>query len=627
MLTDYNNTKLSPVCDAVHKRVKFITAEFKRRKMMKKRILCMLLALVMLVSAIGVLASCKKDDNTDACASGHVDKNKDNKCDVCKKVIDESVCTSHKDSDEDGKCDKCGKKMGEEEVFNYPWEETTLLFKMTHNSHRDELSSTCGRYLAGEYDGATDDLDDLVLERNEKAYQNTKVKVTYDYYDQSDDYGWGMAVEDIVEVILAGGDGVPDVYCNFFYDLASASLNGVFANLRSETLGTNYFEFNDDDYLEDGQENPDPTKDRGYMYEYMRSTTLSRTQMYILASDYFTDMVRAFFIVPVNIALLESVGENITGDLNGDGEFTLEDFYEDVKRNNWTYDLVAEYASAVSTMGGTVQTLEDTIGFALEVGGLSGSGILYSTPITIVGRTWDPDTNDYEYYYPEENEPLYEMVDNLKNLFDQPGVIAVTGSTEVDKKYGSTALLAIRNRFCDNYVLFGGIECVGALEEPQYQNLKTGTGFGVVPVPLYKEIEEGSTTTYLTSIHNVGRPGAISRTTKNFAQVSAFLNYQSTHSDEILETYYQSRLQYGATDGNTGTVEMLDFIRNNVRTSFDKTMEDAIGYKYDVSKEKWHAILVSANYSTDIRASYKAYIANKQANLAQLQADFANFPK
>ncbi len=590
---------------------------------MKKRLLCLLLALVMTVGAIGVLSSCGgggggADTGTHTCK----DANMDGKCDICKKVI--TVTCEHVDEDENGKCDKCNADVdnGDDGESPYEWDETTLLFKLTHNSNMDELSSTCGRYLAGEFAGTAEDLDTLVLERNADAYYYTKTNLRYTYYDESKANYWSYVVKQIVEEITSGSSkDLPDMYCNFVYDMVAASLNGCFANLISDYKGDNYFAFFRDDYLEYGQEFPDPEEDKGYMYEFMRSTTLSDTKLYILASDYLIDLVRSFYVVPVNVALLERVGEGITGDRDGNGYFDIDDFYASVNNNEWTYDLVARYSAAISTSASASgQTLDDTVGFALPRGGLPACGIVYSTNITIVKRDWSVKDNDYTYSYPDENNDLYEFADALKNLMEQTGVIAPSISEDATKKYGTTELLAVRNRFCQNEVLFGGIECVGALEEEVYQSLKVTTGFGVVPVPLYKEVALGATKTYLTSIHAIGRPAAISRATKCYSQCTAFLDYQSTHSEDILEEYYTTKLQYGATDGKRGTVEMLDFIRNNVRSSFDKITEDAIGYKFDVVGLRWHSIIVDGGYKVDMRQHYAAHIADKQSRLVDLQA-------
>ena len=193
-------------------------------------------------------------------------------------------------------------------------------------------------------------------------------------------------------------------------------------------------------------------------------------------------------------------------------------------------------------------------------------------------------------------------------------------------EYGATPLLAIRTRFTNNKVLFGSVILVGSLEDESYQRLKDSSGFGVVPVPLYHNVDAASSETYLTSIHNVGRAGGIAANTRNFAQVTAFLNYQSTHSTDILNQYYDYKLQYDIADGTKGTVEMLQYIRLNVRSSFDKTFEDAIGVFYETTSDRWHSILLQNNYEVNFRPEYERLYSSKEGNLRNLIKEYDNLP-
>ena len=45
--------------------------------------------------------------------------------------------------------------------------------------------------------------------------------------------------------------------------------------------------------------------------DWMNSVTLSQHKMYILASDYFIDLVRAFYVVPVNVTMLEELSTDL----------------------------------------------------------------------------------------------------------------------------------------------------------------------------------------------------------------------------------------------------------------------------------------------------------------------------
>ena len=192
-----------------------------------------------------------------------------------------------------------------------------------------------------------------------------------------------------------------------------------------------------------------------------------------------------------------------------------------------------------------------------------------------------------------------------------------------------TVLQQVRKQFSTDKLLFGGIIMLGSLEYSQYQSMKDGEngGFGVAPVPVYKAGDK-----YLTQIHAMGRAGAISHATTKFAQCSAFIQYQSTHSTEILDEYYWFNLAYDVVDGLDGNVEMLEYIRSNVRTSFDKAFEDAIGFFFESTqdnsvKNRWHNILVDSKYHlTNLREQYKNLYPTKKQNLEKLVNEYNVLP-
>ena len=550
---------------------------------------------------------------------------------------------------------------------NLPWSNTKLIFQMTENSNSQELPSTCGRYLAGNLDGVEDvsTIDQWVADRNDDALEQTNVTVEYQYLPDTSMYSWGMNIDTIDSEVRSKEPGRPDMYCNFVYDMVAVSLKGSFANLLSTTMyadghelaGLNYFDFADDPNLVD-------TGD-GYMIAYMRSLTLSKFKMYCLSSDYFTDMVRAFLVVPVNIGLLETLqtsseeaflADRVTtyaADGSVETNYTIEDFYQLVNDMEWNYENLAKFSEAIFSEGseGDESTdLRDTIGFALGTGsGLPASGMLYTTSITIIDRVYDVDKGDYTYSYPYmiqqgegsdvkfvkdegTHEELIAFCNNLNTLFNSKGVIAV--STSDTFGYADTDLKAIRARFASNNVLFGGVICLGSLEYNEYKEMngQGGSGYGIVPVPLYRtnyvDAATGDTKVdqYLTQIHNIGRIGAISYTTEKFAQCTAYLNYQSTHSTAILNEYYDYKLQYDVVGtGVKGNVEMLKYIRYNVRSSFDKAFEDALGKYYSATddeamKQQWHTMIKNAGYKlTDMDGYYASLTPTKAWRLYNLE--------
>ncbi len=501
---------------------------------------------------------------------------------------------------------------GNNQNKTYPWNETSLFFQMSSNSNKNELTSGCERYLAGRGNNSQR-VDNLIKERNAKAELDTKTKINYDFWpDSTSEHTWSLDIEPIMDKTLTPGlTSAPDMYCTFVYDMVGAMLQGCFANVLASTRGQNYFRFLDQDYKQkmDQYANTtndfdDAVEDEGYMYQYMTSLTLSANKMYLVGSDYFTDLIRAFFVVPVNMKLLLENGKTVTAAHDAQGGSDFDALVRIVSEGKWNYELLKEYSQAVAQENTETNKVDlgGRVGFALAGGsGLSSSGMLYTTNITIIKRTGN-NLTDYVYSYPETNEDLTKFAVNLKSLMETRG-------TYVHVAASGTDLDEIRTAFAGNHVLFGGVICVGSLEDEVYQGMKTDKGFGVLPVPLYRTVnpETNKADPYLTQIHNIGRIGAIAVNTEKFSQCTAYLNYQSTHSTDILNEYYNTTLTKnaaGESDAAAGNVQMLTYIRANVRSAFDKIFEDAVGNYAEMSSDLWHKVIQSGTAGAVNTAPY-----------------------
>ena len=554
------------------------------------------------------------------------DSDSNNVCDICESEVD----CDHEDADKNTACDFCDAYVAPvKEDIVYPWNKTQLVMQLTKNTNDEELYAVADKYLSGELDDGGD-VSRQVRLRNKQAETKTNVELSYLYYPDNKEYGWGQTIR-LVEIAKdQGGTTAPDIFALFVYDMVGASLKGCFANLLTvSSRPGNYFEFNDETYNA-------TRNDLGYMYEYMESLTLAPgKKMYVLSSDYFIDMVRAFFCVPVSIQLMEDNGAEIVsknaagakiyagGDRNEDGVFNIEDFYELVLDGEWTYARIAEFANAVykpaSTNSGACQIGDDIVGFAIDSGGLAASGLLYTSSVPIIEINENAVELKDKYNYPSTNQQFTDFSLAAKSLFGENKGVCVVNKDMNFKEFGAEGHLAIRKRFSENKVLFGDITLLGALEFSAYQGMKESTGFGIVPVPVYKDGDK-----YLTQIHNMGSCGAIAINSTEFSQCTAFLNFQSTNSEQVINDYYKYNVQYGLATDSDGTVEMLKYLRDNVRTSFDKAMEDAIGV-YMPNAIKWHEVLSGAHYQIDISTQYETYYSTKEAQLDALAAAFLTF--
>ncbi len=594
-----------------------------------KKIIVLLVFTLMLLSMVLPLVGCEEPD-TQECI--HADDNNDAMCDLCGVLM--NVDCPHYDYNNDGYCDRCGEHLYTPWEPKYHWDEKMLIFQLTENDNGSELSSGSHRYLAGDDPNYTKAIDTSIDNRNVRANIATHTEIMYLYWDNSADYILGKSVARIEEISSSrSAKNVPDVYINFTYDMVGATVKGCFANLKGKTRGEgslegrNYFEFNDEDY-------DASVDDRGYIIDWMESFSLSQDKAYILGSDYFIDIIRSAYVIPINVKMLEEYGEPITGDVNEDGKFTIDDFYGRVYAGEWTYDALMDYANAVKMDDGNNSTAQcwlgdERIGFAISSNNLAPSGLLYSAPITLVEKTVHHENNDWDYYYSSDDPTLGSFGTALKDLVSAPGVAYVKNTMSGDysiSQWGKSNAKAIRTRFSTGNILFGDITLIGALEYEEYQSLKSASGIGVVVVPLFdKNISHGKEVPYLTGIHHTAHVGAIATNTTKFVECTAYLNYQSAHSTNILNEYYNYELWFNVMGGADSSSWMLRYIRKTIGVSADMAIEDATGF-LDGRKSidvKVLSILKDHDLACDdLRGDYISVNDRKQGYLLELDEWF-----
>ena len=527
-----------------------------------------------------------------------------------------------------------GNGDGGDGSYDYTWSKTELLLEMNAHNAGGELQSGVRRYYAGADSYAVDDIDDAIRQRNKNAASNTNVKPKYTYLaDGVKEHGWGANVGRIQQLTNVGGSNCPDIFVNHAYDLTCAQIRGCFANLldKSWELGNHFYFANNE--IPETEDYFDSEAGKGYFYEYMKSLSLTPdTKIYCLGSNYCIDLVRAFLVIPVNVDLMNSINTTevltgLAGDRDGDGDHDIVDFYELVWNNEWTYNALAAYCNIVFRAGNgedeaSTDFGDEVVGFILGTNsGLTGAAMLYTTSVKIIN--YNETTQKYE--YPETNADLTAFAEALSDLMTENSSKGIcTVDRGIVNKYDSAAsseLIGIRHKFANNGVLFGGTIMVGSLEDADYQAMRDGSGFGVVPVPLYKPYEE-NTNFYQTLVHNMARIVAVSACSTEKSQASAFLDYMSRNSADILEEYYTVQLaaKVGGVAGENN-VKMLTYIRNHVRTCFDKTFEDAIAdYMLETDSgaygKRWHYMLQTNKFSMPgISTQYYAYYLEKQKNL------------
>ena len=515
---------------------------------------------------------------------GHLDADVSGTCDACGAAF---TCKAHADANADGFCDICALLMGN---TDFGWESEQITFEMSLHTAGGIMTSRSQSFMAGEAVLADTLTEQLILARNAAAYEATGVSVLYKYLPNTsvgDLYAWSKNYE---RIAVQQDSGIySDVYCNFGYDMLGASLLGCFANLKTEGA-ENHFDFAVNEYYAETVGDSD-----GYMYEYMQSLAFDGDRMYLMASDYLIDTVRAFYCIPANADMLAQIANE---DILGLGRpNTAEDLAAAATGGRWTYETLLRY-------GALYGASSDAVGLAIASDAVSAAGLLYTSGVSL-------------YEGERDNAPLYALAEQLSMLMRAKGVA-------LEKENGADA---VRARFTANGALFGGIVMLGSLEAADYRN--DDGGVLILPVPVHMSGVE-----YKTHIHDVGRLVAISAMSDSFAPASALLNYQSTHSSAVLTSYFERELLTGALakDGAlyAANLSVLTYMRENVGGSRDAAIENAASMlashmsaaspagTVTFASLRWQDILASEAYDATYVRSYYRMLREEKLRVARL---------
>ena len=484
-----------------------------------------------------------------------------------------------------------------------------------------EKVSKNDRYVAGPdsvEEGVTPEIQVMVYERNAAA--NALLGTTTDYVYWSDlgwDAQWGR-----IETLVKGNDPeTPDVFVDMIFDLGIATTKGLFKDVWS--IPGSYFDF----------------ETEGWMSEWMQSMSLTGDRAYIMAGDYFLDVMRAMGVLPFNLTMMDANADKLAmailpeGETLAQGEELSARFFDFVEEGKWTWDTLTKLSAAIweDTDGDEQDSIADRLGF-LGSGrtNMSSSLYLYSNSEALFETKVIEDESSEYYgkqwiYYPEDPGVLGGIFDAIEALFSGAGTMAPNFANE-----GATpqepGLAYHWIKFGQGETLFAGCCVLGALEDDAFQQMQDL--YSEVPIPKVK-----ASSPYNTVIHNVGDAGAINVNTNpdKAKAITAFLQYCTQNSGDIREEFLQIVTKYKTTVYNQGTDRMFDIIYNRIVDGRDKSIEDMMRKGSGTSNYRWHVLLMQGNeYTHDssfLASQYAAAISAKQAYLDDRLAVWYTLPK
>ena len=365
---------------------------------------------------------------------------------------------------------------------------------------------------------SSDIVGSAVYKRNLDTEELLGVKLKYVHSDLV----YTAVTDDIKRFVNSGSDEF-DLIINDLYPLAGLSTGGYFVN----TLDPDYkFDF-----------------DQKYWYaDYMTDVSFIEGYQFMLAGDYFADVIRSGHCLLFN--------KNLYEDKYGNAD----ELYEIVLNYEWTHAKMLEIISDnwVDLNGNGQADDEDRYGYIISDKWGSSIPLIASGDCNYMTRDEDG--------YPVitiNNDRAYTLVQSIHDLFE-------------DKATRSINEGEVLNAFINDQALIVGYQRLGSLENMRHMEHDAG----IIPYPMLLETDKQ----YNTSSHDTTEVGVILTTSINDMEfISTVLEVLNRETGKtVMPQYYETALKVKYTDDPQAGA-MIDIIHDNFRNVFELAYDYAIG--------------------------------------------------
>jgi ABC-type glycerol-3-phosphate transport system substrate-binding protein len=277
------------------------------------------------------------------------------------------------------------------------------------------------KYIEGPDEYTTDSVQNAVFDRNKKVTSKLGLNVKYNYGE----YMSTATLPIIENIVLSDLDDAPDIIQAPTYAMVRAGIKGLLYNALTKDEANNYFDF---------------TAENGWYTDFMYDNTLDQSKMFMLAGDYFIDVLRYAYAVFVNIDMYEDLFASEGG---------IEALYETVQAGDWTYDELMRCADAAYIDNGTVGSVDEDDIFGIG----AGSSWYYRTFFSTSGLDIFEE-KDGKIAYIEDISAVHTFVDKLMEMMSHDSFLNPhnygTGNYEVTKLFTSGKALFALDQFVLN---------------------------------------------------------------------------------------------------------------------------------------------------------------------------------
>lgn len=409
---------------------------------------------------------------------------------------------------------------------------------------------TSSNYLIEGPEELTGDLaPDAAIQRNLDVMERLNIELFF----EPADYNYDVVASNIRQ-LLQSGDATYDLIINDIYGLAPITPEGLFHNAYD---GKN-FNF-----------------DAPWWYDnFMSDISLNENLRFMLAGDYFIDMLRCTHCLVMN--------KGMYTDMYGDPE----DVYAMVLNNEWTLDnfKMLEENCYLDLNGNGQHDVSDQYGhIAFEFWGPMIPWLISADP-GFIARGEDG--------YPMltvNNERSIALTEKLNAILNNNAAgINLTGGDEAKTE-------AI---FLEGRALFLGYQRLASLENASFRDAEVD--LAVLPYPKLDELQEN----YVSSTHDTAElgfiPVAVPYDRLDFISTVVEVLCRETYV-QVLPEYYESSLKIKYTRDNT-SAQMIDIIHDNHGNGFALAFSNGLS---GILLSNTFNAAISAN-STDFASKYKS---------------------
>ena len=474
-----------------HQRLNGLAWREKEYKMNFKKTLCSMLAILMLLSTVAVFASCGKSVETPDVTLGEANS----------EVEGSAVDNRFVGVDYDGR-----------------------EFRINTSNNSYDTIGTSNVFIEGtdSINGAL--VNDAVLERNLTVEELLGVDLVFTQLDVS----WGGSTTEVRKLVQSGMDEY-DLFINDCFDLGPLSIEGNFHNVMTEDSALDF--------------------DRPYWYkDYMADLTFAEGYQYLLAGDFFMDIIRSAHLILVNKYVYEEYIKRSPDEL-----------YDFVLNYEWTYDKLNELITDMyyDLDGNGYRTKGDLYGWIANFWWGATIPLVVSGNPTFIIRD-------------EDGYPTWGLAEDSR-----ADLITTAMSKLLNSEFAAVGIMGEErplDGFVQNWALFIDGQ-LGTLENTTLRSMEND--IGVLPYPMLMSSDEK----YTTSTHDITEIGAVLITAPedNMNFITTVIEVLNRETANILmPKYYDEELQVKCVD-DPKSAAMIDIIHDNFGNSFITTFNNALG--------------------------------------------------